>query len=68
MGRRNAFTFAKRQRELEKKKKKEAKRLARAQRKQGIDPDLESAEEPLDPDAPAPAEEEGVVSPESEES
>lgn len=53
MGRRNAFTFAKRQRELEKKKKKEAKRAARQQRKDGLDPDSELADGVVDPDAPA---------------
>ena len=48
MGRRNAFTFAKRQRELEKKKKKEAKQAARQQRKDdGLDPDLEPADDDL---------------------
>jgi hypothetical protein len=52
MGRRNAFTFAKRQRELEKKKKKEAKRALKAQRKDGLDPDLEFDGDPLDPEAP----------------
>jgi len=52
MGRRNAFTFAKRQRELEKKKKKEAKRAARQLRKDGLDPDAELADGVVDPDVP----------------
>ena len=56
MGRRNATTFKKRQRELAKKEKKEAKLEMRKQRKEGlseetadgvpIDPDLDTFEDP----------------------
>ncbi|MFH1531885.1 MAG: hypothetical protein ABIK09_14260 [Pseudomonadota bacterium] len=51
MGRRNATTFKKRQREFAKKEKKETKLLIRKQRKEDLDPNDPNAGAPTDPDA-----------------
>ena len=44
MGKRNQYSFSKRQRELKKKKKKEEKRLKKLEKKEGADEDIETSD------------------------
>ena len=59
MARRTNYGFEKRQRELKKQKKKEAKAERRRLRKEGIDPDAPAEALADDPDAPEAGAEEG---------